>query len=70
MAVGEDEADEIAAARLDEANVGHDDLDARRALIAESDAEIDHQPLTGITVEIEVHADLPCPAQGAEQELG
>src|SRR5262245_64893574 len=69
VAVGEHEADEIAAALLDEADLGHDDLDARRALVAEGDAEVDHQPLAAIAIEIEVHADLPCPAQGAEQEL-
>src|SRR5215813_3254599 len=69
MPVCENEADEIAAPRLNESDVRHDDLDPWRALVAESDAEIYHQPLAGMTIQIEVHADLACPAQGAEQEL-
>ena len=36
---------------------------------AEGDAEVDHQPLAGMAVEIEVHADLARAAQRQEQEL-
>ncbi len=38
-------------------------------LVGEADAEVDHQPLAGRAVEIEVHADLAGPAQGQEQQL-
>ena len=53
--------------------VGQDDLDARRGLVAEGHAEIDHDPLAGVrraeAVEIEVHADLVRPAERQEDEL-
>ena len=38
-------------------------------VVAEGDAEIDHQPLAGMAVEIEVHADLAAPAERQEQQL-
>ena len=38
-------------------------------LIAEGDAEIDHQPFAVMAVEIEIHPDLAAAAQRQEQEL-
>jgi hypothetical protein len=67
--MGEDEPDQVPHPLPDEGDVGHDDLDARRRFIAEGDAEIDHQPLAGMAVEVEVHADLARAAEGEEQEL-
>ncbi len=67
--VREHDADEVAGALLDEGGIGHDHFDAGHAVVAEGDAEIEHQPLAGMAVEIEVHADLACSAQGKEQEL-
>src|SRR5262249_40216240 len=69
MAMGEDEPDKVAPPLLDEADVRHDDVDARRTLVAEGDAEIDHQPLAGKTVEAEVHAELAGGAERQEQQL-
>ena len=39
------------------------------SIVAEGDAEIDHQPLAGMAVEVEVHADLAGAAQRQEQQL-
>ena len=69
VGMGDDDADQVLAALLDEGGIGHHDLDARHRVVAEGDAEIDHQPLAGMAVEIEVHADLAGTAQGEEQEL-
>src|SRR5260370_39856793 len=38
-------------------------------MVGEADGESDHQPFAGMAVQIEVHADLACPAQGEEQQL-
>jgi hypothetical protein len=54
---------------LDEGDIRHDHVDTRRRFIAEGDAEIDHQPLAGVAVEVEVHADLAGPAESEEQQL-
>ena len=69
MRVGQHEADQLVAALLDEGRVGHDDVDAGRRLVAEGDAEIDHQPAAGMAVKVQVHADLARPAERQEQEL-
>src|SRR6185295_2699363 len=69
VGMSDDDADEVLAALLDESRIGHHDLDARRAVVAEGDAEIDHQPLAGMAVEVEVHADLARAAQREEQQL-
>ncbi len=69
MRMGQNQADEILSPLLDEARIGHDDLDPRRRLVAEADAEIDHQPFPGMSVKVQVHADLPRPAQGQEEQL-
>ena len=72
MGVRQHEADEILALFLEEADVGHDEVDARQMLlVAEGDAEIDRQPgaLVAIAeaVDRQVHADL---ADAAERRKG
>ena len=69
VGVGDDDAGEILLALLDEGGIGHHDLDARHGVVAEGDAEIDHQPLAGVAVEVEVHADLARAAERDEQQL-
>ena len=73
MRVGQDDAEDVVGMLFDEARVGHDDLDARRGRVAESHAEIDHDPLPRmgrtVAVEIEVHPDLVRPAEGEEHEF-
>ena len=69
VGVGQHEAAEILGALGDEVRVRHDDFDARRVVVAEGDAEIDHQPLAGMAVEVEVHPDLAGAAQRQEQQL-
>ena len=53
----------------DEGRIRHHHLDAGHGTVGEADAEIDHQPLAGRAVEVEVHADLAGPAKGQEQQL-
>jgi hypothetical protein len=69
MGVGQHQTDQIVAAAFDELGIGHDYIDARRIVVAEGDAAIDHQPFTGMAIEIEVHADLAGAAQGQKQQL-
>ena len=53
--------------------IGEDDLHARRGLIAESDAQIDDDPLAilrrPVAVEVEVHADLVGPAERQKDQF-
>ena len=69
MRVSQHDADQVLAPLLDESRIGHDDLDARHGVVAECDTEIEHQPFTGMAVEIEVHADLAGTAQCEKQEF-
>ena len=69
MAVGEDDAEQIVAALLDEGEIGQDQLDARISGIGEGQAEIDHHPFALAAVEIDVHADLARAAEREEEEL-
>ena len=69
MGMRQHDADQGIAPFLDERRIRHDHIDAGHRIVGEADAEIDHQPLAGVAVEIEVHADLARPAQGEEQEL-
>jgi len=68
--VRQHEADQVGAPLDDELGIGHQHVDTRRAVVPERDAKIDHQPLAGIAVEIEVHADLAGTAQRDEKKLG
>ena len=66
MRVGKDEAEQVIDMVLDVTRVGHDEVYARRAVIAEGDTEIDHDPLPrlggAMPVEIEIHTYLAGPA--------
>ncbi len=67
--MGQHDARQILAAFDDEFRIRHDDLDTRRRLVAEGDAEIDHQPLSVMAVQIQVHADLARPAKRQEDQV-
>gem|GEM_PF-6332979 len=69
MAVGEDDAEQVGAALLDEGEVGQDQLHARIERVGEGQAEIDHHPLALAAVEIDVHADLARAAEREEEEF-
>jgi hypothetical protein len=73
MGVGQHDAENAVGIGLDELGIRQDDLDARRRLVAEGDAEIDHDPLTverrAVAIEIEIHADLVRPTQRQEDEF-
>ena len=68
--MGQHQAQEIVAPLGDEGRVRRDQIDPGRRLVGEGDAEVDHQPLAGMTVEIQVHADFARPAQWQKQQIG
>ena len=74
MRMGEHDAVEARLFRGDEADVGKHHIDAGVRLLAELDAEIDHQPVPVIggarAIAIAVHADLARAAQRQEDEFG
>ena len=74
MRVGEQQAVDVVALVLEEADVGQDDVDAGLGVAAEGDAHVDDQPLAraaaAIAVEIQIHADLAHAAQRQEDEIG
>ena len=72
VGVGQHEADQVLALFLEEADVGHDQVDARQMLlVAERHAEIDGEPgallAVAEAVDRQVHADL---ADAAERRKG
>ncbi len=69
VGMGQHDAREVGPALLDEGGIRHHDLDAGRGIVAEGDAEIDHQPFAGMAIEVEVHADLAGTAQCQEEQL-
>ncbi len=73
MGVSEQQALQVRALLLEEADVGQDDIDARLRVATEGDAQVDDQPLAvarrAIAVEIAVHADLTDAANGHEHEI-
>ncbi len=69
MTMGQHDAEQILAALDDEGRVGHEHFDARRGLVTEGDAEIDHQPFAAIAVKAEIHADLADAAQGQKNQF-
>ncbi len=74
MRVRHDDADEILRVRLDEAEVGHDDVDAGIEVpLWKGDAEVDHQPFARLlrsqTVEVAVHPDFAETAERDENEF-
>ena len=74
MRMGEQQADDIRALLLKEADVGKDNVDARLLVAAKGDAHVDDEPLAvalaAIAVEIEIHADLANAAERHEDEFG
>ena len=73
MRMGDDDPDQILLRLLDEAEIRHDEIDARQVLAGEGDAEVDHQPLARvrrpIAVKGAIHADLAQAAERGEHEL-
>ena len=68
VGMGEDQAQQFLAPGFDEGGVRHQEIDAGGGLIRECDAEIDHQPFPGKSVQVQVHADFVGPAQGQERQ--
>ena len=70
VAMGQHDAHQVLA--LDEARVGHENVDAGQAAAGEADAEIDHDPLARAlvaeAVESQVHADFTRPSEGQEYQ--
>ena len=68
MRMGEHEAMQARFLGGDEADVGQNHVDAGVGLLAELDAEVDHQPVLVIgrpvAIDVAVHADLPGAAEG------
>jgi hypothetical protein len=56
------------SAICDVPDIRHDDINSRRGVVAEHDAEIDHQPFSGMAIEIEIHPDLAGAAERQEVE--
>ena len=69
MPVRQDDAQQVVAPLLDEAEIGQHQFDAGIGRVAESHAEVDHDPLALAAVEIDVHADLARPAEGQEDQF-
>src|SRR3546814_18260816 len=66
MAVGEDDAEQVRLALLDEGDVGQDELDPGIGGIGEGEAEIDHHPFALGALDIDDHAALAPAATRAE----
>src|ERR1700722_4085380 len=47
VCMSDDHPDQIPLRLLDEAEIRHDEIDARQVLVGEADADVDHQPLAG-----------------------
>ena len=74
MRMGGDDAQHILALLRQIADVGHDEVDARRVgLAAEQHAAIDDDPLAVVgraeAIGVEIHADLARPAQRQEDQF-
>ncbi len=73
MGVGDDDAEKVRPLLDDVAQIGQDDIDARRLRPGEGQAAIDQNPLSSAlwpeAVESGVHADLAEAAEGNEDEL-
>jgi hypothetical protein len=58
MGVSNDQSDQILAPLGDECGIGHDDIDTRHCFIAKRNPQINHQPLPGMTIKVQVHTDF------------
>jgi hypothetical protein len=69
MAVSDDDAEQVLAPLLDEAQIRENQIDAGISGIGEGHAEIHHDPLAVAAVQIDVHSNLARPAEGQEEEF-
>ena len=58
----------MVALTFNEPCVGQDHIQARCRVIAEGDPQIDHQPLSTIVEQVEVHADFIGTPEGKEMK--
>ena len=56
--VRQHEAGQTVTPASNKERVWHDNVDPRRRVVAEGDAAIDHQPLAGMAIQVEVHANF------------
>ena len=73
MRMRDDEADKISLQLLDEAEVGHQEIDARQVRAGESQSEIHEDPLARTlgtkSIQHGIHADLAKTAQRRENQF-
>ena len=69
VGMGQDQRDQIITAAFDEVRVGHDYVDPRGGVVAEGDTAIDHQPFAGMTIEVQVHANLAGAAEWQKKQV-
>ena len=73
VSVGDDDPNQILLRLLDEAEIGHDQIDAGQVLAGKRHPKVDHQPLTRVSgpvaVKRTIHADLAQAAERGEHEL-
>ncbi len=69
VGVSQNKACKLVPALHDKRRIRHDDIDPGGRVVAEGDAEIDHQPAPGMAVEVQVHADFAGAAQRNENEI-
>ena len=68
MRVRRHDSEQPVAAFDDERRIGHHDLQAGLRIVPEGDAAIEHQPVAGVPVEVQVHPDLAGPAERDEEQ--
>jgi len=69
VTVGEDDARQPLLLTFDELEVGKDEVDPRIVRVGKSETEVDHDPLSAATIEIDVHAYLARAAERAKQKF-
>ncbi len=74
MRMGQNDADEVLLLGFQEADIRHDEIDARQSfLVAERHAAIDHEPVTALalrqSVDRQVHADFADTAKRCENQF-
>ena len=69
MGVGQDNANQVFLAFLDEFQIGKDQLGARVFVGPKSHPQVNHQPLAVAAVQVDVHPDFARSAERAEQQF-
>ena len=69
VGVGDGEANDLAAAIEQRADIGDEHVHARRAEVAEGHPAIHDQPLIAVPVGVKVHANFTAATQGYEQNF-